>query len=239
MGYSTDFYGHFTVDPPLKAEHAAYLRAFNNTRRMKRDALKAALRPDPKREAVGLPVGDEAGYFVGEPPSRPIEMPKHAVADDVVDYNTPPEGQPGLWCQWIPGPDGTTIEWDGGEKFYCYAEWLQYLLDHFLLGWGYKLGGVVEFQGEDFGDSGELEITDNGTKVHVHFYSHQGVVTERQLWVAQEDLEATRKALQSLTSALGDFQGSIRIDPLVSNTFENVVGESLKAALQILERTDV
>ena len=65
MGYSTDFFGEFEVTPTLKPEHAAYLRKFTETRRMKRDAAKTAARPDPIREAVGLPVGVEGCYFVG------------------------------------------------------------------------------------------------------------------------------------------------------------------------------
>src|SRR4051812_5354159 len=40
----------------LKREHAVYLRAFSAMRRVKRDAKKVAVLPDPLREAVGLPV---------------------------------------------------------------------------------------------------------------------------------------------------------------------------------------
>jgi hypothetical protein len=50
---------------PMKPEHVTYLKAFNGTRRMKRDAGKAARLGDPLREAVGLPVGREGAYFVG------------------------------------------------------------------------------------------------------------------------------------------------------------------------------
>ena len=57
MGYTTKFEGCFTLDKPLAPEHAAYLKAFNATRRMKRDQFKAAELPDPIRDAAGLPLG--------------------------------------------------------------------------------------------------------------------------------------------------------------------------------------
>ena len=37
MGYQTDFYGAFKVEPTMKPEHIAYLNQFNETRRMKRN----------------------------------------------------------------------------------------------------------------------------------------------------------------------------------------------------------
>ena len=37
MGYTTDFYGAFSVTPELTDEQANYINTFSNTRRMKRD----------------------------------------------------------------------------------------------------------------------------------------------------------------------------------------------------------
>ena len=46
--------------------------------------------PDPVRDVVGLPVGEEGGYFVNA---------NHLEADDsMVQYNLLPQEQPGLWC---------------------------------------------------------------------------------------------------------------------------------------------
>ncbi len=155
MGYDTKFRGAFTCSPPLKPEHSAYLKAFRTTRRMKRDPRKAEELPDPEREAVGLPVGDEGGYFVGGSFIGKDDDPS------VLDPNTPPDGQPGLWCQWTPGRNGDTIEWDRGEKFYDYCEWLEYLIAHFLNPWGYSLSGCVEWCGEEERDTGEILVIDN------------------------------------------------------------------------------
>jgi len=38
--------------------------------------------------------------------------------NDIIDYNRPPEGQPGLWCQGVASEDGTEIHWNGAKKFY-------------------------------------------------------------------------------------------------------------------------
>jgi hypothetical protein len=156
MGYTTDFYGSFTIDKPLKPEHAAYLLKFVETRRMARDEKKASKFPDPVREAVGLPVGKEGGYFVGG-----RGFAGQDGDDSVIKHNDPPADQPGLWCQCIPNNEGTEIKWDGNEKFYNYTEWLEYLIEHFLKPWGYVLNGEVEWEGEDRGDMGKIVVKNN------------------------------------------------------------------------------
>lgn len=156
MGYTTEFAGQFDLDRSLAPAHAEYLRAFAETRRMKRDADALAGVADPKREAAGLPVGPEGVYFVGGDGSR-----GQGGAGGVVNYNAPPEGQPGLWCQWVPTHEGDGIEWDGGEEFYPYVEWLEYLVSHLLAPWGYVLNGEVEWRGEDWGDVGRIVVRDN------------------------------------------------------------------------------
>jgi hypothetical protein len=162
MGYTTNFSGEFVLNNPLSSKHEEYLRKFASTRRMKRDASKTALRPDPVREAVGLPVGVDGGYFVGAGGSFGQEnMLGNPAADDVIDHNREPSGQPGLWCQWVPSHDGEAIEWNGGEKFYNYVEWLEYIIEHFLKPWGYVLNGTVTWEGEEQGDVGKIIVNDN------------------------------------------------------------------------------
>ena len=79
----------------------------------------------------------------------------------MVDHNVPPTGQPGLWCQWVPSSDNQGLEWDGGEKFYSYTEWLKYLVKQFLAPWGYVLSGSVAWDGEDHSDRGTLVVRNN------------------------------------------------------------------------------
>jgi len=156
MGYTTDFYGSFELDKPLTEKRRKYLFQFSETRRMKRDAKKTAKRDDPVRKAARLPVGEEGSYFVGE-----TGFAGQDYGPDVINGNEPPYDQPGLWCKWAPTPDGARIEWNGMEKFYDYTAWLEYLIDHFLEPWGYKLNGEVTWKGEDPTDMGRIYVKDN------------------------------------------------------------------------------
>lgn len=156
MGYDTKFGGSFTLDRPLEEIHRKYLQAFADTRRMKRDTLKAILLPDPLRKAIGYPVGIEGEFFVGGLGDFGQEHDQ-----SVIDHNTAPASQPGLWCQWEPDEHGTVIQWNGVEKFYDYIEWLQYLIENFISRWGYKLNGKVFWNGEVDMDSGILSVKDN------------------------------------------------------------------------------
>jgi hypothetical protein len=147
MGYHTEFSGHVDVVPPLSAEEIAYLQVFAGTRRMARKS--------------GPYYAVDDGNF------------GQSNREDVIDYNRPPAGQPGLWCQWVPSEDGTRIEWDGGEKFYDSAEWMEYLIEHFLkdgcaaigkvpgiIG-GHTLNGRILAQGEEVRDRWELVVENN------------------------------------------------------------------------------
>lgn len=147
MGYTTKFQGQINIDPPLNEQEIEFLNKFNNTRRMNR--TKGPYYVDGK----GLCGQDREG--------------------DIIDYNEPPKGQPGLWCQWIPNEDGTALVWDEDEKFYCSVEWMEYIIQHFLasnakakkeldfLQANHTLNGVIKAQGEDFNDRWKLIVTDN------------------------------------------------------------------------------
>lgn len=147
MGYTTEFYGRVTIDPPLNEQEIIYLRKFNESRRMDR--------------AKG-PYFVDGGGWMGQDREA-----------DVRDYNNPPKGQPGLWCQWVPTDDGTAIEWDGGEKFYCSVEWMEYIIEHFLapnakaksvlpfLQANHTVNGVIRAEGEERDDVWELVVEDN------------------------------------------------------------------------------
>lgn len=157
MGYTTDFEGMIEVVPPLNEAEMDFLRKFAETRRMKR--------------GKGPYYVDGSGSF------------GQGSDEDIMEYNVPPEGQPGLWCQWVPTHDGTGIEWDGNEKFYDSPEWMTYIIDHFLkpgcvaakelpfLQANHVCNGHIYAQGEESSDMWLLEVNDNKVKVR------QGTVT--------------------------------------------------------------
>jgi hypothetical protein len=148
MGYTTEFKGlGFWTDRPLSREHTLYINKFAETRHILFDMTR--VRPGTTRSNVDVP---DTAAFVLE--------------DDILangaslNYNNPPPGVPGLWCQWTVDEDGH-INWDGNEKFYNFEEWLTWLIENLLKPWGYVLNGTLDYQGEDDEDFGRLIVVDN------------------------------------------------------------------------------
>lgn len=149
MGYTTDFDGSVEIVPPLSEKEIKYINAFNDTRRMDRE---------------------NGPYYVG---GGGMCGQDHEA--DIGDYNSPDASQPGLWCGWRTNEEGTVIEWDGGEKFYNSAEWMQYIIDHFIGAnplaklnnpehfdflQGHTVNGDIYAQGEESDDVWKLEVVD-------------------------------------------------------------------------------
>lgn len=106
MGHDTECSGRIHVSPPLNKAEVDYLLRFAGTRRVLR--------------GNGPYFVDGTGYRgQGDDP-------------DIIGDDQPAEGQPGLWCQWVPTEDGSAIQWDQEEKFYWGTEWMAYLIDTFL-----------------------------------------------------------------------------------------------------------
>lgn len=70
------------------------------------------------------------------------------------------EKYPSIWCQWV-ADDGLGLEWDQGEKFYNYVEWLEWLIKEFFEPRGIKLNGEVWWYGEERDDMGKIIVNDN------------------------------------------------------------------------------
>jgi hypothetical protein len=142
MGYTTDFEGGFNITPNLSQKDNEFLTKFHNTRRMARK--------------VGTEYGKEGEFYVDGTGWAGQDHDKN-----VINYNRPPGTQPGLWCQWIPTDDGCELIWDGGEKFYNYVEWLDYLIDKILAPRGYTLNGECQWFGEERDDVGVIIVKNN------------------------------------------------------------------------------
>ena len=153
MGYTTDFEGSVTISPPLNAEEIRFLTKFAGTRRMGRQ---------------------QGPYYVDAPGDfGQGHDPK------IINYNEPPRGQPSLWCHWVPSEDGTSIAWDGGEKFYNSVDWMEYIINHFLrpgaiaarelpfLQANHTVSGVISAQGEEPSDMWRLVVEDNVVRKQV------------------------------------------------------------------------
>lgn len=160
MGYTTDFNGTLTITPAPTKEFKEYINKFSCTRHMKRDELKLMLsNPDWKDNCFNGNIGNQCAYYVQN------DYDKFSYNDpSVIDHNTPPDNVPGLWCQWIIN-DNNELAWDGGEKFYHYVEWLEYLIKNFFVPENLKLNGEIYWYGESYDDTGCIKVTNNIVKV--------------------------------------------------------------------------
>ena len=194
MGYTTYFNGSFKLSRPATEEEMDYINRIASTRRMQRDVNKLMElhkgehgNPFAKDKTNADEVYGFKGEYFAKDDGRMGQTEDETVIDGNAasgevawrDYNgdwdlrTKLETeinadiikQPGLWCQWRL-EDESTLAWDGGEKFYSYIEWLQYLTIHFFEPWGIKLNGEVTWEGEESGDVGKIVVTDNVVEVY-------------------------------------------------------------------------
>ena len=146
MGYTTKFTRKIKIDPPLNKQEREFLIKFSETRRMNR--------------TKGPYYVDGSGDY------------GQAHENDVINHNHPPDGQPGLWCSWIPSGKGDAIKWDGVEKFYKADKWMEYIINHFIgqnpkakselpFLEGHKCNGVIRAYGEESYDRWLLFVSDN------------------------------------------------------------------------------
>jgi len=160
MGYTTKFEGKFIITPPVNEELRDYINKFSSVRHMKRNNKKIKkIFPDYATNCFHGLLRKEGEYFVGG-----TGFAGQDFTEDIINYDIPPVTQPSLWCQWIISEDGKYIEWDQGEKFYCYVEWLKYLIHNFLT--GHVVNGKVHYQGEDDTDAGYIVVEENKITVH-------------------------------------------------------------------------
>lgn len=156
MGYTTEFRGEFTFEKPLSPKATAFINKLCETRRMGRNI-----------EGYGI----QGEFFVDGEGFR-----GQGSESNIINHNEAPSTQPGLWCQWEVTNNGTTLEWNGGEKFYHYVEWLFYLIEKIIRPNGYVLNGEIKWRGEDFDDTGKIEVMGNELFVNGSYTSQKDMV---------------------------------------------------------------
>ncbi len=129
-------------------------------------------------------------YFTGSfKLNKPANAETRKILKDILEdsENVPGGDAPGFYCQWSLNDDGTEIEHDGGEKFYNYIEWAEWI-HKWLIGRGYEMTGNVQWSGEEGGDIGTIVATKEKIIV-IH-----GELTEHEI--------SSKDVIQRLTEAL-------------------------------------
>lgn len=164
MGYTTTFEGWCEAREPISEELKEYINRFSRTRHMKRNnVMIKRIFPDWEDLCFKGVLGTEGQYFAK---SRRTQKED----DSITDYNVPPQGVPGLWCDWIL--KGSRLVWNGGEKFYNYTEWLEYLIREFLSPNGIALNGAYLAIGENPSDARYIIVSENIVQVFDATYEH-------------------------------------------------------------------
>ena len=161
MGYTTFFKGSFKFNEKVIPELVKFINNYSQSRHFlfNNDLIKK-YDPDWEKHCFNGNLGKNGQHYIC--PSK-LDDSKILTNGNWQDYNESGEC-PGLYCQWII--KNNTLKWDEGEKFYYYVEWLEYLITNYFEPMGYKLNGIVKYQGENMYDRGYIKVTDNEIEVH-------------------------------------------------------------------------
>jgi|GEM_PF-5528275 len=165
MGYTTDFIGGFGFSSTPSEYITKYINLFSETRHYKRNIedINKFCNDNKNKPKIlnkhtffgnsgilGEFFVDKEGYFFNRE-NLPATETSNIGCED---YNTPPDGVPGLWCDWKI--NGNQLVWDGAEKFYEYEDWFMFLSKNFFAFKNLFLKGAIIYHGEDDSDKGVL-----------------------------------------------------------------------------------
>ena len=151
MGYTTWFEGELTPNKPFKKKFINYINAFSEKWHEPRD-VEIIKRSDPDwaKHCLDGNLGPYGMYYVGN------------FDEGVIDRSLAKSYTcPRYWCNWCINEETGVVEWNGGEKFYQYTDWLIYLIENFFEPAGYILNGEFIWIGEDSDDRGKISVVNN------------------------------------------------------------------------------
>ena len=160
--YNTTFIGAFKINKKLDKYVANLINGITTTRRMKRDISKLAKKFNISNELAQMKYGIDGEFYYDT-----SDFKKFGQSNDntIIDINSPPGDQPGLWCQWYYFEDANEIRWDQSDYFYNYVEWIKYIIEKILKPRNYNLDGKIKWKGDDPCDKGEIQIKSNKLRV--------------------------------------------------------------------------
>ena len=115
------------------------------------------------------------------------------------------DGAPDVYCDWVPSDEGDLLEWNGGDKFYHYVDWIEYLIEHFFRPRGRDLVGEVHWSGEEGDDRGVIYSRRGGKVEAVEDTIRNPGPGDGKGWdlehLTDEEREALRKRLDAIDLA--------------------------------------
>lgn len=108
MGFQTRYLGTLTIDPPLRQDEIAWLRAFELT--------SPSLRPE---DPYYVPMNPRAEW------DRWMNAPENRTG-------TSDRGRSRPQCDWAPSTSGTHLEWQRRDTSNRAVQEITYLIEHFL-----------------------------------------------------------------------------------------------------------
>ena len=156
MGYTTWFEGGLTPNKPFKKEFVNYINAFSEKWHEPEDVeIIKRFDPDWAKHCLDGNLGPYGMYYVGN-------FDEGSFNKGIIDRSAA-KGYtcPGYRCDWCINEEAGVVEWNGGEKFYQYTDWLIYLIENFFEPAGYILNGEFIWIGEDSEDRGKISVVNN------------------------------------------------------------------------------
>jgi len=137
--------GALSLSRPLTDDEFYFLSALALNKRMRRHRsmlgfmIDEKMLTDPFRNEVGLPLGMDGYWFVGNEGENMDESDP-----SVFNKEQPPRGMPGCWCSWQPASDNRSMLILSGKKPHHALRWASFLLTRlFIKHWDMTMSGII------------------------------------------------------------------------------------------------
>lgn len=138
------FQGSFNLTPGLSEAQASYLQAFLAVQHGFWPSEYVQQQADPLREAVGLPLGEDAAFYVGHY-SNGLKG-RHPFINKHITISPGPGDQPHCGnCPWQLSPDSSKLVPDKKKLAAMPLKWLGWLVSNILTTWKINVTGVASY----------------------------------------------------------------------------------------------
>jgi hypothetical protein len=128
--------------------------------------------------------------------------------ESIINVSKPPRNQPGLWCRWMVKKEREifSLNWSPCNQFLYYIEWLEYLMENFIIPRNYVLNGSMDvlYESEEYfseNNEDEYKKVVVGTIVIVNNVIHlNGGVSKCEMEIFNRNGKIKKKSIEGLRS---------------------------------------